>query len=286
MNIEDFLFIYKIVILRDLEKKKYFKGLRKIFNYPYRYILNEIRFLFRIRKINLDKNYDFEKLKKKNLDAIFIEFNTDKGSIVKLNDNIIEGHNYSHSYEKYFFKYKNIENLNILEIGSLRGEGTASFFSYFKYPQITCLDKNPFQIKFSSKNIRKLYFDSQSRKTLNQVSNYLNQEFDIIIDDGSHNIRDQIITLNEFFPMLKKNGTYVIEDTCQYIDRPHLNPDKLSYGLNEFLLSIKKIANHTCPYLTDEEKNNLHQNIKNLFFEDGNHKENGMNVPEIVFIEK
>tara|TARA_B110001452_G_scaffold250333_1_gene238457 strand:- start:837 stop:1694 length:858 start_codon:yes stop_codon:yes gene_type:complete len=285
LKIKDFFFIYKIIILRDLEKKEYFKSIRKFFNYPYRFLLNEIRCLFLIGKTNLDTE-DLKKFKEYRLDEIFIEFNTDKGSRVEVNGNIIDGHNYSHLYEKYFTKYKNNKNLNILEIGSLKGAGTASFFNYFHNPKITCLDINPFQLRYFSKNIRKLYVDSQSKKTLSYISRYLNQEFDIIIDDGSHNIKDQIITLNELFPLLKKNGTYVIEDTCQYIDRPHLNPDNLNYGVNEFLFSIKKNPNHICSYLTEKEKNNLNKSLKNIFFEKGNHMENGKNVPEIVFIDK
>ncbi len=286
MNIKDFYFSYNAVILRDLEKRKYFKLIKKILTYPYRYILYKIRCLFLINKINLDTENNLEKIKEHCLNEIFIKFNTDKGSRVKINNDTLEGHNYAPSYEKYFSKHRDNKNLNILEIGTLRGSGTASFFCYFNKPKITCLDISPFQIVYFSKNIRKLYIDSQSRKTLNYVSKYLSQEFDIIIDDGSHNIRDQIITLNEFFPLLKKGGTYVIEDTCQYIDRPILNPDNLDYGVNEFLLSIKKDGKHICPYLTIEEKNKLNKELKQVYFEEGNHTENGNNVPEIIFIDK
>lgn len=36
--------------------------------------------------------------------------------------------------------------------------------------------------------------------------------FDIIIDDGSHLLDDQLATLRNFFPLLRNDGTYVIED--------------------------------------------------------------------------
>ncbi|MBV8188761.1 MAG: tetratricopeptide repeat protein [Alphaproteobacteria bacterium] len=38
------------------------------------------------------------------------------------------------------------------------------------------------------------------------------KSFDIIIDDGSHQLNDQIATLQNFFPLLKTNGTYIVED--------------------------------------------------------------------------
>ena len=34
-------------------------------------------------------------------------------------------------YEKYFKKFKSVEKLKILEVGSLRGAATASFYYYF-----------------------------------------------------------------------------------------------------------------------------------------------------------
>lgn len=37
-------------------------------------------------------------------------------------------------------------------------------------------------------------------------------EFDVIIDDGSHHDMDQIATLRNFYPHLKADGIYVIED--------------------------------------------------------------------------
>ena len=38
------------------------------------------------------------------------------------------------------------------------------------------------------------------------------KEFDIIIDDGSHNLSDILIALKIFFKYLKNKGLYVIED--------------------------------------------------------------------------
>lgn len=37
-------------------------------------------------------------------------------------------------------------------------------------------------------------------------------QFDIIIDDGSHLLENQLTTLTHFFPTLKPGGTYVVED--------------------------------------------------------------------------
>ena len=284
MNLKDFLFSYVESFKIDLDKKKYFKAFRKLFNYPYKFFLDKFRQLFSLKKKNLDKiNKNFEN---KSLNDLFIEFNSDKASKFIINSKQIDGHNYSPIYEKYFQKYKNIKNLNILEIGSLRGSGTASFYYYFDKPKIFCVDINPFQIQIYSKNIRVLYVDTKSKNALLNLRSYLDKNFDIIIDDGSHNIRDQIITMNIFFEKLKKGGLYVIEDSTQYLSSKSLNPDQLDYGSKDILSSIQNKNVEKIKYLSLDEVNQLRENMGNIFSEKGNYFENGVNISEIIFIEK
>lgn len=40
----------------------------------------------------------------------------------------------------------------------------------------------------------------------------LGTDFDLIIDDGSHQVEHQILTANTFMPLLGPRGIYVIED--------------------------------------------------------------------------
>jgi len=283
MNINDFFFSYKTTIKSQLLKKKYLKLLSKILSFPYKYLLFKIKIFFKIDKIDLDK---LEKLNISDLDQLFLYFNTDKGSKVKIVDKIQKGHNYSQHYEKYFSKFRNIEGLKILEIGSLFGGGAASFLNYFTSAKIVCLDINPFNIRYCSTKLRPIYIDTQSKVIINDVANYLKHDFDIIIDDGSHNKKDQILTLNYFLPKLKKGGIYVIEDTTQYLQIPSLNQDSLEYGINDFLVSIKKDGNHQTQFLDDLEKKKIQSEIKNLFLEEGNFFHKNQSLPEIIFIEK
>ena len=283
MRLKDFLFSYKIIVKSHLIRGKYFQAFRKSLNFPYKFLLNEIRVLFKINKINLD---DYKELKNQNLDNLFIHFNSDKGSKVKINEKIQEGHHYSKHYEKYFSKFKNKQNVRILEIGSLFGASAASFLNYFDNAEIYCLDINPFNMNFHSKKIRPMYIDTKSKMIIKDVGSFIHGDFDIIIDDGSHNKRDQILALNTFFFKLKKNGLYVIEDTYQYLTIPALNEDKLNYGVNEFLDSIQKTGDHLTPYLNQAEKKKIQIEIKNIFPEKGNFFYKNQSLNEIIFIEK
>ena len=283
MNLNDFFFSYRTLIKSQIEKKNFIKALSKLFSFPYKFLLFKIKIFLNINKINVDKIIGLDS---NDLNKLFVYFNTDKGSEVKIVNKIQKGHNYSVHYEKYLSKFKNNDAIKILEIGSLLGSGTASFIKYFQNSKIVSLDINPFNMRYYSKKIRSIFIDTQSKNIINELANYIKDDFDIIIDDGSHNKRDQILTLNYFLPKLKKKGIYVIEDTTQYLQIPSLNHDKMDYGVNEFLESVKKNGDHISQYLTSVEKKNIQSDIKNIFFEKGNFFYKNQSLPEIIFIEK
>ena len=283
MNLNDFFFSYRTLIKSQIEKKNFIKALSKLFSFPYKFLLFKIKIFLNINKINVDKIIGLDS---NDLNKLFVYFNTDKGSEVKIANKIQKGHNYSVHYEKYLSKFKNKDVIKILEIGSLLGSGTASFIKYFQNSKIVSLDINPFNMRYYSKKIRSIFIDTQSKNIINELANYIKDDFDIIIDDGSHNKRDQILTLNYFLPKLKKKGIYVIEDTTQYLQIPTLNHDKMDYGVNEFLESVKKNGDHKSQYLTSVEKKNIQSDIKNIFFEKGNFFYKNQSLPEIIFIEK
>ena len=286
MLFTDFLFSFIQSLKIDLAKQKYYRVFKKLLYLPYKFLLDKIRQTFLIKKNDLDKNLKLRILKNMKLDELFLEFNADKGSKFKMNKRLIGGHNYTPFYEKYFSNYKNKSQLKVLEVGSLRGGATASFFYYFNNPEIFCADINPFQIEVFSKKIRKLFVDTQSKKSISSLSSFIGEEFDIIIDDGSHNIKDQIVTLNILFKNLKRNGIYVIEDASQYVASKHLNQDNLDYGAKEILFSVIRNDNLKIKYLLQNDEKKLKNEIKNLHTEKGNFTLNKINISEIIFIEK
>ena len=283
MLTKDFFFSFKQIISFEIDKKSYFKALRKCIYFPYKFILDKVRIFFSIKKTNID---NIITNKDKNIDKLFIKFNSDKASQVEINGKIIKGHNYSPFYEKYLNKYKKQKNLSILEIGTLRGAAAASFYHYFEKPNIYCLDVSPFQTYFHSKNIRTLFCNTRSKKIINNVSKYLDSDFDIIIDDGSHNIKDQIFTLSAFLPKLKNKGTYIIEDVSQHLVFPILNTDGLKNVTKSFLETIKSDNVKIPECLTNKEYEDIKNDIKNIFFEKGDYIYNNINISDIVFIEK
>ena len=120
---------------------------------------------------------------------------------------------------------------------------------------------------------------------MNLVS-YIKEDFDIIIDDGSHNIKDQIISISILFECLKNNGLYIIEDASQYLSSKNLNIDNLTYGAKEILLSVVNKDFTKQNYLDRNKSDFLNKKIKKISVENGSHYINGINISEILFIEK
>jgi len=282
MRPKDFLFSISIIFYNFFfVKKKYLKAFKKLVNLPVRYLQYKFKNIFSSKSLNLDKM----NIRNKGFEYLFHKFGSDKCREFTWGDKILGGHNYSPFYEKYLKKYKK-KNINILEIGSLHGSSAAALFFYFLKPKIVCADISPFFIRSFSKNIRPIYIDTQSEKVIKKVSQYLDIKFDIIIDDGSHNIKDQMISLKCLFPYLKQGGTYIIEDLTQFKIVPTLNPDNEKNTTIDLLKSIKYKKNFSSSYFEKKEIFYLNKNIKNINFERGTYKEKGVNISDIAFIQK
>lgn len=81
---------------------------------------------------------------------------------------------------------------------------------WFKY-KIYGIDINPKCKELEEENI-KIFIGSQAdREFLRKVKEQISP-IDILIDDGGHTMRQQIISYEELFPAIQENGVYLCED--------------------------------------------------------------------------
>jgi SAM-dependent methyltransferase len=161
---------------------------------------------------------------------------TDKGG-----DHLQRGdtcHNYTPAYSKLFHHWRwQVEA--VLEIGIGGGHSLRMWKEYFPNAQIYGIDCDPSCLAQIEDRIHCFVADQANEADLLRVMKAIGNEFDLIIDDGSHEPAHQIFTAQVLLPYLAANGLYVIEDIepdCQ----PQLigNPivDKLkNYAWNPFL---------------------------------------------------
>ena len=150
-------------------------------------------------KENIDK-HNFKK--STSLESLFLYYKTDKAQ--KYKDG--QGHGFSKYYTKHINKFRT-KRIKFLEIGCGEGISAAAFTKYLKKSNAYCLDVNLTNVRIKSKRINYFGLNSSNERLM---SNFLSKyklkknSFDFIIDDGSHNLSDQLFSLNFFLNTLKK----------------------------------------------------------------------------------
>ena len=238
----------------------------------FKLIKRKLIFLLK-KKINIDKH----KFKKSaSLDYLFTYYGTDKAE--KYNNAI--GHGYTKHYLKHIKKFKD-KNIKFLEIGCGEGISAAAFTKYFKKSIAYCLDVNLTFVKIKSKKINYFGLDSSNPKQMFNFLKKYNQKkgsFNFIIDDGSHNLSDQLFSLNFFFKHLKKNSFYIIEDYkfSNYFTRHY---DVKELKISEMITNIRSKKNFKSNII---EKDTM----KELFTSKIYQYKGNRNYSDIVFFKK
>ncbi len=122
-------------------------------------------------------------------------------------------------YDRHFSKYRDKE-IVILEIGVYQGGSLQMWRNYFgPKAKIYGIDINPRCKELEEDNIE-IFIGSQSdRDFLRKVKQSI-PRVDILIDDGGHTMRQQIVSFEELFSHVKDDGVYLCEDlhTSYWLD--------------------------------------------------------------------
>ena len=157
-----------------------------------------------------------------------------------------------------------------MEIGSFYGNASAALFFYFRNSLIYSADINPDMYKYKGSRLNNFFVDSSSKESI--IKNILNQniEFNIVIEDASHMLKDQIISLFMLFPKIKKGGIYIIEE----IDFPEKKEDmRIGQNMPDLKTILKKIQSNEdfdSEYIDKSEKEYLISNVSSISFFKGN----------------
>ena len=123
MLFKDFLFSFKNIHLSFIEKKKISKFIRVGISILYKFFILELIIYNFFYKKDLDVISNREKeLFNKDLVFLFEYFNSLK-----------KQHDYANFFQENLEKLRN-NKLDVLEIGTAKGDGLASFYFYFRTP--------------------------------------------------------------------------------------------------------------------------------------------------------
>lgn len=82
---------------------------------------------------------------------------------------------------------------------------------YFPKAEIFALD-NRHLIFINSGRIHSFYCDQGNESSYGPAIADVGDDFDLIVEDGSHEQEHQLLSLRMLFPLLKKGGIYIMED--------------------------------------------------------------------------
>jgi len=245
---------------------------------PFKYLFN---LLYVPRKINLDEyqktNYS---LFDKNLNDLFDFFNSDKGSFFenqysqpsKRTKEKLKAHGYGKFYEKYFDKIR-FDKLSILEIGSFHGNASASLFFYFKNSILYAADIFPDLFRYKSKRITNFFVNSSEEKSIKENILDKNIQFDIIIEDAGHSLKDQIISIFMLFRSIKKGGLFIVEELEFPDTRDDMNLLNEKPTLREIFKKINKNETFNSKYISKIDKKYFLENFLSIDIFKGNFNE-------------
>ena len=278
INFKDQIFNCKNIIIFSLDKKNFIKAFTRFITFLYKLNI----FIFKIFFIN--KKIEEFPVESKRLNEVFIHFATNKGSHF-FSDNIKHsGHGYDAFYEK-LFKENRTKNLNIMEFGIHHGDSLAALSSYFPNANRVGVDKNPFSTNYKSKRIRTLHCDVSSEKNLESLSNYLNKNYDYIIDDASHNPIHQKLTLFSMFQNLKSGGIFVIEE-LNFFQSENNKDDPNQNFLRNLLIDVSKKSETILKSKYNDKIMDFIDDVQDVEINKGVLTHKGVNVSEIAFIKK
>ena len=131
------------------------------------------------------------------LTEIWEKHKSDKGTV----------HSYINYYEKVLKDYRNTEN-GVLEIGVQEGLSIKMWREYFSKAKIYGADISFLQYVLNlDLNVNWIKGNQSVEETFKDVNN-----LDVIIDDASHKLHDQLKSFELLWPKLNSGGIYIIED--------------------------------------------------------------------------
>lgn len=204
------------------------------------------------------------------LTEIANKHSTDKGTTFNIK------HGYTETYPTYI--PENVDK--ILEIGVRFGPSIRMWNEYYPEAKIIygldyCVEMPVSTLKSIQDESPKYKFfvaDQSNRGHLDYVSGVIGEgELDFILDDGSHYVDHQQISLARLFKNIKPGGIYMMEDLAdQYYPQGGWNIKDLENFTDvtvNVLDKFNKTGKFKSPYLTKEENEYLESAIDKIILE-------------------
>lgn len=140
-------------------------------------------------------------MERKSLDALALEYGTDKSS---------REHNYTPFYEEILSPWRD-SPVTLVELGCWEGASLNMFAAFLPAASIIGVEMYAEHVKTKHDTIRVVQGDVLDRRAMSTLLQ--DNPPTVLIDDASHKWSDQINAFEYYFPFVVPGGWYICEDT-------------------------------------------------------------------------
>lgn len=140
----------------------------------------------------------------------------------------VSHHGYQFQYGRLIDFVKGIKGAGIFEIGLFQGASLKLWLEYFPDAFVYGMD---IETEFVSERAKILKGDQARVEDLVATIKSFSHPIHLMIDDGSHDPRHQILSFSVLFQVLQPGGVYIIEDIeTSYWRQGELYGNQMRYG--------------------------------------------------------
>jgi hypothetical protein len=175
------------------------------------------------------------------------------------------GHGYTELYERFLHQWRD-EPIRIFEIGIADGGSLAMWQAYFSRATLYGVDTDD-KSKFETARAKTCIADQTNREQMRKCLDKFGGQFDLVIDEGGHRMRQQQISLGLLFPYVKPGGFYSIEGLHTSMPSIYrgfdVEPDEGNSTLNMIFKYIKSAPGRfESKYMLPDEIQYLSANVE------------------------
>jgi hypothetical protein len=200
-----------------------------------------------------------------------------------------------HRFTEFYYDYcKNYTSPNLLELGVSEGYSLRMWEEFFQTGNIIGMDidiskflsaqRIPYDASLTeikTGNITVYYGNQEVPNDLLKSLNY-HSEYDIIIDDGGHTMKQQQITLGTMFPYVKSGGIFIMEDLHTSFHGGY-NPFDGNISTYDVIEKISNGEKFESPYITSEQTDYILKHTKSAKLLYHNFNDKASHCTSVIF---
>lgn len=175
------------------------------------------------------------------LKEIGLKYGTDKAT----------DHQFCDFYESHL-NHLRFEKIKLLEIGIYQNQSMMMWREYFPNAEIHGIDI----VEYSDNKVDNVNYHCIDIENTEALTNFINDNYDwdVVIDDGGHTMKQQQFSFKYFLGIMKKPAIFIMEDLHSSFEywksRHNPNNDPTTYQMIE---NIKNKKDFVSPYINRSE---------------------------------